>query len=793
MIAAGTRLGPYEILSQLGAGGMGEVYRARDTRLNRTITLKILPAAVASNPDRMRRFLGEAKAASALNHPNIATVHDMGDSEGISYIAMEYVEGQTLATQIKGRPLDPAEIVQIGLQIADALEEAHTKGITHRDIKPANLMLTPRGQVKVLDFGLAKVSRLGEQAVISDLSTLVKTETGVVLGTVGYMSPEQVLGKEVDPRSDLFSLGVVLYEMATGRLPFSGASANETMDHILHAPPEAMARFNYNIPAELERVVRKGLEKDRERRYQSARELLIDLRNLKRDMESGTGVIEKAAPRLRNNVSHFVVALLAVAILALGGIGLFLLSRRAKATPKAMDSLAVLPFVNASADPGMEYLSDGITESMISTLSQLSNLKVMSRSTAFHYKGREVDPKAVGRELSVRGVLMGRVVQRGDNLSISAELVDAQDDSQIWGEQYNRKFSDLLAVQGDIVKDISEKLRLKLSGEEQQRLAKRSTDNPEAYQLYLKGRYFTAKFTREGSNKAIGYFQQAIAIDPSYAPAYAGLANDYLLAADWFMSPKEAMPKARDAVQKALKLDDRLAEAHTSLGALHFCYEWDWLAAEGEFKRAIELNPNYVLAHQWFGWYLVAMGRFDQAIAEVKRAQQLDPLSLEANSFLGVSLCFARRDEEAIEQLRKTIDMDPNYWFAYLWLGRAYEQKGELDKAIAAFQKAKPTEESNPELLAELGHAYAVSGQKGEAQKVLDQLNQHSKQSYFTPYFIATIFTGLGEKKQAFGWLERAYQERSAFLTWLKVDPNLDSLRPDPRFADLLQRVGLPP
>ena len=497
---------------------------------------------------------------------------------------MEYVEGQTLAARISGRALEPADIVDIGIQVADALDEAHRKGITHRDIKPANLMVTPRGQVKVLDFGLAKVTRPEGQALGSDISTMVNTVSGVVMGTVQYMSPEQVLGREVDHRTDIFSLGVVLYEMATGRLPFSGANANETMNGILHAQPEAIARFNYNVPPELERIVRKCLEKDRERRYQSARELLVDLRNLKRESDSRIVSAEKMT-RPQSPLRRLALVAVALTILVLGAVALY----PRIGSSAAIDSLAVLPFVNVSGDPNSEYLSDGIAESLINSLSQVPHLKVISLSSVLRYKGQEIDPQSVGRDLGVRAVLVGRLVQRGDSLSIGAELVDSRDKSHIWGEQYNRKFADVLKVQEELSREISEKLRLRLSGEEKQRLSKRFTASSEAYQDYLHGRYYWNKRTIEGFKKAIDYFERAIEKDPTYALAYSGLADCYSIRGlrEWDLPPREAFPRAKAAATKALEIDDTLAEAHTSLAFATWYYDWDWRVAEKEFKRAL--------------------------------------------------------------------------------------------------------------------------------------------------------------------------------------------------------------
>jgi serine/threonine protein kinase/Tfp pilus assembly protein PilF len=788
----GGQVGSFKVLSLLGVGGMGEVYLGEDQRLDRTIALKILPTELASDPERMRRFIREAKAASALKHPNVATIHDIGKSEGIHFIAMEYVEGQTLTEKINGRSMDPAEIVEVGIQVADALDEAHTKGITHRDIKPANIMLTPRGQVKVLDFGLAKVTRREGQAMGSDLSTVAKTETGIVMGTVQYMSPEQVLGHEVDHRTDLFSLGVVLYEMATGRPPFSGVTQNETMDCILHAQPNAIARFNYNAPPELERIVRKCLEKDRERRYQSARDLLIDLRNLRRDSDSAERAIQKVSARPVSHVRRLTFAAMGVALLTLIGVGVYQLGWRSQ----AMDSLAVLPLLNESADPNTEYLSDGITESLIRSLSQLPNLRVMARSTVFRYKGKDVDPQKVGRDLGVQAAVTGRVQQRGDTLIIAVEMVDVEKGSQLWGGQYSRKLADIFAIQEEISREISEKLRLRLTGEEQKRLTRRYTENPEAYQTYLKGRYYWNKRAVEGFKKGLEYFQQAIEQDPSYALAYAGLADSYNLLGLYVyhgLPPKESYPRAKAAAEHALQIDDTLAEPHTSLAWVKFRFDWDWPGAESEFKRAIELNPRYPTAHHWYAYYLAGVGRLDEARAAIQKAQELDPLSLIINATVAQVFYYAHEYDRAIEQLRKTLEIDPNFAHAHRLLGESYREKAMVREAIAEMQKAVTLSGGNRAYyLGQLGNAYAVSGRRGEALRILDELMELSQQMYVSPTIFAIVYIGLGQKDKAFTWLERAYEERSAFPTEFLAEPMFDSLRSDRRFQDLLRRMNFP-
>jgi eukaryotic-like serine/threonine-protein kinase len=578
-ISPGTKLGRYEIRSQLGAGGMGEVYLAHDTQLDRSIALKILPAEVAADPQRLRRFHQEARAASALNHPHIAHIYEIGEHEGQHFIAMEHVEGLPLNARIGGGPLAISEIVQLGIQLADALDEAHSKGVTHRDIKPSNIVVTPRGQAKLLDFGLAKLRLSIEQEKLTDASTQMKTAPGVVMGTVMYMSPEQALGQVVDHRSDIFSMGALLYEMATGRLPFQGSTATEIIDHIAHAQPEAISRFNYNVPADLERIIRKCLEKDKERRYQSARELLVDLENLKRDSTEGV-VADKNPPLQQSNVNRWTLGALALLIMALAGVGIYLFKHRGQpAEMAAIDSIAVLPLVNASNDANMEYLSDGITESIINSLSQLPQLRVVPRVSAFRYKGRQIDPQAIGREMGVRAVLTGRVVQVGENLSIQTELIDVNTDSQLWGQKYNRKLSDILTLEDEIASQISDKLRLKLTGPEHQQVVKRYTQNTEAYQLYLKGRYYWKKYTKDGAEKSIEYFNKAIEKDPTYALAYSSLADAYVVLGVLYLPPKETFPKARDAGEKALAIDESLAAGHISMGAYKLFYEWDWSAA----------------------------------------------------------------------------------------------------------------------------------------------------------------------------------------------------------------------
>jgi serine/threonine-protein kinase len=826
----GNTIGHYKILSLLGAGGMGEVYLAQDTTLGRRVALKLLRGY--STTDGVQRFQQEARAASALSHPNIAHIYEIGEAAGTNFIAMEYIEGQSLAQRISGRPLATAQILDLGMQVADALDEAHSKGITHRDIKSANVMVTARSVVKVLDFGLAKLAGpAAEQTPDNEAATQVKTRPGVVMGTVSNMSPEQALGRNLDHRSDIFSLGVVLYEMATGRLPFSGESVTETIDKIAHAQPAAIARLNYDVPAELENIIKKALRKNRDERYQTARDLEVDLRSLKEDLQfeekrqrstspeaggpTGSGsaghenLKSAAEPAIRtaeigatrptssaeyvvSGIKHHKVIALVALVILIAGVASLAAYFHARNTEVAIESIAVLPFSNQSHDPDSEYLSDGISESIINSLSQLSNLRVLARSTVFRYKGRETDPLAVGRELGVRAVLAGRVIQRGDNLTVSVELVDVRDNKQLWGEQYQRKVSDLLAVERDIAQEITGNLRLKLSGPEQSRVARHYTVNPEAYPLYLKGRYFWNKFTPADHQRAAEYFNQAIAKDPTFALAYVGLADTYgASATNSWINPLEGYAKAKAAVKKALEIDDTLAEAHATLGALTMFYDMDWTVAEREYKRAFELNSNYILNYEVYSYLLSATGRPNEAIDMAKRGLVVDPLSVVLSNDTGQAYYLARRYDEAVTQYQKSIEIDPSDPSAYIALGGIYEQQGMYDQAIAAYQKAIKGSERTSIILGSLGHAYAASGRSGEALKILDELKEMAKQKYVSAYDLAILYTGLGDKDHAIEQLNKAYEERAGWIINLRVEPLFDPLRSDPRFPDLLRRVGL--
>jgi eukaryotic-like serine/threonine-protein kinase len=844
----GRMIGHYRILSLLGEGGMSEVYLALDTSLERRVALKLLPANFTQDADRLRRFIQEAKAASALNHPNIITIHEIGATDDVHFVATEYIEGQTLRQLMAVAPLTLNRALDVTTQIANALAVAHSAGIVHRDIKPENVMVRPDGYLKVLDFGIAKLGAgSGEWGVgsgerkshspfpipHSPLPTprsLFSTTPGMVLGTTPYMSPEQARGLAVDERTDIFSLGVLLYEMIAGRLPFDGATRKDIIHAITEREPPSLGA---GAPAALREIVSRALRKDRAERYQSVNELLDDLRRLKRGLRTSghlqmayqpsawneaTLITDATRPGARTQASELLTAegktstqpgirsglgrlarvlkrraLIPLALLALGVAG-WLTYLYSSPPQTAIDSLAVLPFVydgaGGNVDADAEYLADGLTDGLINSLAQLPSVKVIARSSVFRFKKDQSDPPAIARRLGVRAVLTGRITYRGDALSISAELTDARDGSHLWGARYERRLSDLIVVQEEIAQRITDGLRLKLTDAESKQLGKRYTEKTEAHQLYLKGRYFFMQFTQEGMRKALDYFHQAIALDPDYALAYAGVGYVYAVAASQYEEPGEAMRKARQAALRALELDEALPEAQFSLALVKWWADWDWPAAEAGFKRAIELNPNNATWRAVYADFLSTQERFTEAVAQAKRAQELDPLSVYVGGALAKVYYNARQYDRALEGYRQTLELDPDSTRAQRGLGRVLLQQGRYDEAIAALRQVL-ARESHSYFISDLGQAYAVAGRHAEARRMLAQLQDIARRGYVSPVYIAKVHAGLGENAQALALLNQAFQQRSDQLTGLRVDPAFDHLRADPRFVDLLRRVGL--
>jgi eukaryotic-like serine/threonine-protein kinase len=788
----GQTISHYRILEQLGAGGMGVIYKAHDSRLNRAVALKFLPEKLAQQPQALGRFRREAQAASALNHPGICTIYDIGELDGRAFIAMEFIEGETLRSHINGKALPPEEIVNLGVQIAEALEAAHAEGIIHRDIKPANILVTKRGQAKVLDFGLAKLVPKGVGSGEADFggeSPDSNSIVGIISGTPSYMSPEQVRGDALDARTDIFSLGLVLYEMATGRQAFGAGTGGMIIEAVLTRSPVSVRSINPDVPPRLEQIIDKALHKDRGQRYQRAADIRAELQQLKRDIDLGrTGGQESAAPFLPTTGRPSVTDKRRSRTSS-GQTGTF----RSERVSKIIDSLAVLPLENTSRDPDHEYLSDGITASLINILATVPKLRVMAQSTVFRYKGQKLDPQAVGRDLNVRALLTGRMMQSGGSLRIGVELVDVATGSQLWGAQYDRKLGDIFAIQDDISSEIAGKLRLQLTRADKKRLTRHHTQDAEAYRLYLQGRHHWNRWTEEGFYKAIDYFQQAVIKDPSYALAYTGIAESYvLLGWNSYLPPKDAFPEGKVAAMAALKLDPNLGEAHTPLAAVLWLHDWQWQQAQTEFQRSLELNPTYPTANHWYAECLMTMGRHLEAMAKMKNSRELDPLSLIINVAIGWAFYMARRYDEAIDQLLRTVELDPHYPVTHWILGLLYRITGRYELAITEGEKGVSLSGGSPLMRAALAHTYGQSGRAGEARQVLDDLTSLAKGKYVASHFFAGIHIGLGDNDRALEYLEKSYEEHSHWLIYLHIDPSMDGLRDSPRFQDLLRRVGLP-
>jgi eukaryotic-like serine/threonine-protein kinase len=785
----------YRILDKIGEGGMGVVYRAEDTRLGRQVAVKFLSAKLAQDAVALERFQREARAASSLSHPHICALYDIGRHGDLPFLVMELLDGTTLRRRLAHGPLPMQTVLDFGVQIAEGLDAAHHLRLVHRDIKTANIFVTERGQVKMLDFGLAKLAYPRGTAVdpFSDtvLASPTNTDSGQTLGTLSYMSPEQARGLDLDPRSDLFSFGVVLYEMATGREPFGGRTSALVFDAILHQPPRPPSAFNPHIPAEFDHIIAKALEKDRDLRYQTAAELRADLKRLQRESGSAKpasgGTAPSSAPvpvPSRKPVALAAAALVVLAVLT--GVAYWWWI----AAGRAIDSVAVLPFVAASQGSDAEYLTDGMTETLINGLAQLPELQVAARSVVFRYKGKtDVDPQKVGHDLGVKAIVTGRIVKRNNRLIIGAELMNVETGAQLWGDQYDRPESDLLAVQEEITGEIIKKLRPRASGDEKALATKRYTDDPEAYQHYLQGRYSSNKGTIAGYKTAIEYYQRAIAKDPRYALAYAGLADTYLLLGSYWV---EAISEAKTAAEQALKLDPALAEAHVSLGQIKLWLDWDWSAARREFEQGISLNPSSALAHNQYALYLATVGRVSDAIAEVKRALDLDALSPIVNSDLGWYLLYAGQNADAIEQFRKTLNLDSNSVSAHRGLGIASSDAGHHDEAIAELKRAMLLSENSPVVMAHLGAAYAKQGNKTGANGVLTELQAMASRQYVPASAPAIVYAALGERNLALDWLEKAHDEHDFAIVQIEVAPWFRNLRGEDRFQRLVTRLGMP-
>ena len=755
----GKTLSHYCILEEIGKGGMGVVYRARDQRLDKDVAIKVLPPGALADDLARKRFRKEALVLAKLNHPNITTIHDFDTQGGIDFLVMEYIPGAMLSEKLVAGPLPENEVIRLGAQLAQGLAAAHEQGLVHRDLKPGNLRITPDSRLKVLDFGLAKLLGHDAEADISSSLTQFAPENA---GTLPYMAPEQLRGEATDARTDIFAVGAVLYEMATGRRPFPETNGARLIDSILNRAPQLPSNIGGHISSNLGRTIMKALEKDPARRYQSAQELLTDLERL-----------SLSTSALRAD-----------------------LRRRRPSAPGRIKAVAVLPLENLSGDPAEDYFADGMTDALISSLAKIGALRVISRTSVMLYKGAHKSLPEIARELNVDAVVEGSVMRSAQRVRVTAQLVHAATDRHLWSESYERNMTDVLALQSDVAQAIAQGVQLKLTPKQKARLKKKTAPlSPAAYEAYLKGRYHWNKRTADGLERAIHYFQEAIGQDRKYAPAYAGLADSYALLGTVpydSMPPRVAMPRAKEAAVAALSIDETLAEAHASLAYIKLSYDWDFEDAEKEFKRALALNPGYATAHQWYALFLAAMGRTEQAIAEIKIAQNYDPLSVVINTTAALLYNFARQFDQAIEQCQKVLEIYPDFPLAHFERGRAYEQKGLFKEALAEHQKARTFSGGTPQTVMGVGYSLALMREVRDARQVLDELREIADRKYVPAIYLAAVFAGLDEKDQAIQWLEKAYQDRSDYLVYIQQEPGFDRLRTEPRFQELVRRIGLP-
>lgn len=796
---------------------MGEVYLAQDTKLERNVALKVLPPDVASNRDRMERFVREAKAAAALNHPHIAQVFEISEHNGTHFIAMEFIDGVTLREKFQRERIELKKLLRLMQQIADGLSKAHAAGIIHRDLKPDNIMITRDGFAKILDFGLAKlveknVAGLGQDESSEAPTAVIQSPSapGTVMGTVGYMSPEQAQGKigEIDQRSDVFSFGCILFEAATGKLPFEGESVIKSLHRLIYEPAPQIKELNPSAPAELQRIVGRCLEKDADERYQTIKEAGIELKHLRRELEASSDPPSNsslrtepvAAASTQTSSIEYVVTgmkrhklavslLLGIVAVAIGGLAAY---QRATTSVTRIESIAVMPFVNESHNAELDYLSDGMTETLIGSLSRLPNLNVKARSSVFRYKDKVTDPKTIGKELNVRAILNGRFVQHGDQLTLSLELTDAQTENVIWSEQYNRRQADLVSLQGEIARDVSSKLKTKLSGADEQKLTRTYTANAEAFGHYLRGRFYWNKRNAENIRKAIEQFKAAVEMDPGFALAYSGLADCYVVSPNYTgTTARTALPQARSYATRAIEIDGSLAEAYTSLGLIE-TFSWHFAEAEKAFKRSIELNPTYPTAHHWYSRYLRAVGRPDEAFAEIRRAKDLDPLSLVIMNNLAENYLGRGDVNSAIDECKRMFELDPSFFAVHQTLSNAYSKQKRLPEALAAAQKAVELSKSSNSALALLGFAEGQSGRRDAAQAVIGELTKRLAKEEADGRDLAIVYAGLSEKDKVFEWLDVSYRNQGHYLAFLRLEPSLEPLRNDSRWNELLRRVGLP-